>query len=145
MPELPEVETIVQALAPRLTGRHIVSAELLAPLVFRHWPGASAEELIGRRITEVKRHGKHILITLDAGLLILHLGMTGKLLFDVPVGPHTPAVFGLDDSILLYEDIRMFGSIEYRQELPKRIASLGPEPLDITPESFYASPHRSHA
>ena len=138
MPELPEVETIVRALAPRLQGRRILSAELLAPLVLRHWPDASSEQISGQRVREVRRHGKHIVITLERGVLVIHLGMTGKLLFDAPRGPHTRAIFFLDDAELHYEDIRMFGSIEFHDALPERMASLGPEPFDLSAADFHA-------
>jgi formamidopyrimidine-DNA glycosylase len=137
VPELPEVETIVRALAPRLQGRRIRAAELLAPLVLRHWPNASGDQIINQRIRRVERHGKHIVITLEEGVLVIHLGMTGKLLFDAPRTPHTRAIFLLDDAELLYEDIRMFGSIEFHKALPPRMSALGPEPFDIAPDQFF--------
>lgn len=137
MPELPEVETIVRALAPRLEGRRILSAELLAPLVLRHWPDASPDMITGQRIRGVHRYGKHIVIQLEGGVLVIHLGMTGKLLFDAPRTPHTRAIFFLDDAELLYEDIRMFGSIEFHDALPQRMAVLGPEPFDLSASDFY--------
>jgi formamidopyrimidine-DNA glycosylase len=54
--------------------------------------------------------------------------MTGQLLFDSAPGPHTRAIFRLDDGTLLYDDIRMFGSIECGDE-PARTARLGPDAL----------------
>ncbi len=145
MPELPEVETIVRALAPRLQGRRIRSAELLAPLVLRHWPDASPEQITGQRILRVQRHGKHIVLTLEEGVLVIHLGMTGKLLFDAPRAVHTRAIFLLDDAELVYEDIRMFGSIEFHATLPARMEALGPEPFDLQPEDFFQRIRQSRA
>src|SRR5436305_4156416 len=116
MPELPEVETIVRALAPRLTGRHILSVEVLQPRIVRYSKHDIAASATGQRIRRVRRHGKFILVDLDNGLLTIHLGMTGQLLFNTDRSPWTRVVFRLDDSELLYDDPRMFGSIEYSPE-----------------------------
>jgi formamidopyrimidine-DNA glycosylase len=132
MPELPEVETIVRELAPRIVGRHILTAEVLHPLIVRYSRLSLPELLPGRRIEEVLRHGKFILIRLDEGWLTVHLGMTGQLLIDGAIGPHTRAIFRLDDSTLVYDDIRMFGSIEWTPE-PARTTRLGPDALAAPP------------
>jgi formamidopyrimidine-DNA glycosylase len=136
MPELPEVETIVRELRPRLTGRHIVSAEVLHPRITRFCTEDLGSVISGCRIDEVLRRGKFILLRLDRGWITIHLGMTGKIVFDARPGPHTRAVFVLDDSTLLYQDSRMFGSIEWSAE-PHRIARLGPDALasgDLPPD-----------
>lgn len=138
MPELPEVETIVRALAPRLLGRHIVSAEFMAPLVLRHCADPSPDTLAGQSIQRVERRGKFILIHLDRTVLAIHLGMTGQLLFDSGRTPYTRAIFAMDDVTLFYDDIRQFGSIEWSASIPHRIEELGPEPFDITPAEFFA-------
>jgi formamidopyrimidine-DNA glycosylase len=136
MPELPEVETIVRELRPRLTGRHIVSAEVLHPRIVRYCDEDLSSAAAGRRIEEILRHGKFILLRLDRGWITIHLGMTGRIVFDAPPGPYTRAVFVLDDSTLLYDDVRMFGSIEWSAE-PGRTSRLGPDALasgDLPPE-----------
>ena len=138
MPELPEVETIVRELAPRIQGRHIVSAEILHPRAARYSKYDISVHAAGRRIVDVARHGKFIVIQLDQGFLTLHLGMTGKILFDTPRTPYTRAVFQLDDSTLLFDDIRTFGSVEYAPT-SERTAALGPEPLAVTDAEFFAS------
>jgi formamidopyrimidine-DNA glycosylase len=137
MPELPEIETIVRELAPRIRGRRIISAEILHPRAVRYSKLDVATHGAGRRIADVARHGKFIVIQLDKGCLTVHLGMTGQLLFDSPRTPYTRAVFHLDDATLLFEDIRTFGSIEYAPE-PERTAALGPEPLAVTSAEFYS-------
>lgn len=136
MPELPEVETIVRDIAPRLEGRHIHSAEVFSPLVLRNNKGSLADALAGRKILSVRRHGKHVLLHLDRGVLVIHLGMTGKLLFNSQPTSHTRAILALDDSTLVYDDIRMFGSLEWCPELPQRIKVLGPEPFEIDAPQF---------
>ena len=136
MPELPEVETVVRSLTPHLIGRRILHAEFRSKFVTPGDRAALAECVQGRIIRAVSRYGKFILIELDRGILTIHLGMTGKLLFDGPRGPHSYAVFELDRGALIYDDPRQFGRIEWRQSLPDRLSRLGPEPLSISIEDF---------
>jgi formamidopyrimidine-DNA glycosylase len=138
MPELPEVETIVRALAPQIRGRRIVSAEILHPRTVRHSHHDVAANAAGRLIREVVRHGKFIVVQLDQGCLTIHLGMTGQLLLDSRRTPYTRAIFQLDDAILMFDDIRTFGSIEWAPT-PERTERLGPEPLSADVTAFFAS------
>ena len=143
MPELPEVETIARTLAPRLRGRRIESAEFRCLRVLRGDPDSTAEKLAGRKITGVRRHGKFLLIELDRGAyLVVHLGMTGKLLLNGAPGKHTHAVFTLDRGVLLYDDMRQFGRLEFSESLPDRISKLGPEPLEVKLDVFSKSLRR---
>ncbi len=135
MPELPEVETVVRTLAPHLLGRRIVSASFTSRFVTPGNRRRLAERIAGRRIESVRRRGKFIVIELDAGTLAVHLGMTGKLLLDRAAGEHTRGVFTLDSGVLLYDDPRQFGRIEW---CPARVERLGPEPLEIGFEEFRA-------
>jgi formamidopyrimidine-DNA glycosylase len=139
MPELPEVETIVNAISPRLAGRRITSAEFLSPLVLRHCHEPDPQELVFQSVRTVERRGKFILIHLETHVVAIHLGMTGKLLFDSGRTPYTRAIFGFDSFTLFYEDIRQFGSIEWSAAVPERISVLGPEPFDVTPREFFES------
>ena len=133
MPELPEVETIVRSLAPKLTGRRVRSAEFFAARVMR---GAPEPELAGHTVQSVTRHGKHILLQFDHGTLAIHLGMTGKLLLDGEPTPYLRAEIVLDGCRLLFDDIRQFGRMAWGEALPENVARLGPEPLEITPAEF---------
>ena len=136
MPELPEVETVVRSVAAHLTGRRIVSTRFTSRFVT---PGNRAKltrRLAGRRIESVTRRGKFILIALDQGTLTVHLGMTGKLLLEGEASEHTHGVFHLDDGMLLYHDPRQFGRIEFSEDVPPRVARLGPEPLEIGFDEF---------
>jgi len=119
MPELPEVETVVRTLRPRLTGRTIVAAT--------GDPKLTPAAVIGQTIREVSRYGKYISLRFDQGLLLVHLRMTGKLLFDGARTPYTRAEFVLDQGTLLYDDIRRFGRITWVQIYP----SQGPDPLEV--------------
>jgi formamidopyrimidine-DNA glycosylase len=133
VPELPEVETVVRSLAPHLTGRRILSATFSSKFVTPGNRRKLAARLAGRSIQSVKRRGKFILITLDQGILAVHLGMTGKLLLEGAESEHTHGVFTLDEGVLLYDDPRQFGRIEWS---PARVNKLGPEPLEIGLEEF---------
>lgn len=133
MPELPEVETIVRALRPRLEGCLITSARYSPSRVFR---GEFPPELAGARIERVRRHGKYILWGLDRGTLAMHLGMTGKLLFNAPQTPYVRAEFDLEGLRLTYDDIRQFGRIAWSEALPSLVARLGPDPLEVPLEEF---------
>lgn len=132
MPELPEVETVVRSLAPWLTGRRILQAVARSRRVVRSSLGGAE----GQAVRAVRRHGKHILVELEHGILDIHLGMTGKLLLGGRHGPHTRAWFELDRGELVYDDPRQFGRIEYGARLPERTARLGPDALAVSEDEF---------
>ena len=140
MPELPEVETVVRSLRPAIVGRRILNAEFSGRRVLIGSARETADALAGRKIAAVERYGKFIAIRLDQGYLVVHLGMTGRLLIlpkpDGAPSKWTHAVFTLDGGTLIYEDPRQFGRIEYGLDLPARVGALGPEPLEVTLEEF---------
>src|SRR6266550_5602578 len=136
MPELPEVETVRRGLALRISGRRITRAELRRADLRRPFPPALAARLDGARIGALGRRGKYILIELDAdGLLLLHLGMSGRVTVAtgaLPDAPHDHVVLTLDDdTVIRFNDPRRFGLIDYlkRGEAAQHplLAELGPE------------------
>jgi formamidopyrimidine-DNA glycosylase len=139
VPELPEVETVTRSILP-LIGRRIVAAEFRAVRVLRGGdPDHMAARLVGRKIVAIKRYGKYILISIEGGgYLVVHLGMTGKLLLGGPPGKHTHAILTLDRGTLMYDDSRQFGRLLFSEEFPERILKLGPEPLEVSFEDFAA-------
>jgi len=138
MPELPEVETIRRSLEPHVAGRRILAAEFLCLRVLRGGdPDEMAARLAGRRVIALRRRGKFLLFELEGGLILLvHLGMTGKLLMGAEPGPHTHAIITLESGALLYDDSRQFGCLELHDSVPARVARLGPEPLEVGFEEF---------
>ena len=136
MPELPEVETVVRSLAPKLIGRRIMDARFSSHHVVRQKFPVLRRRLLNQLVKSVERHGKFIVLTLDHGVLVIHLGMTGKLLLDAEPGPYARAVFELDQGLLVYDDIRHFGRIEWSAEMPERAAALGPDALSISFDDF---------
>jgi len=138
VPELPEVETVVRTIAPKLTGRHIVRAQFSSNHVVRESFARLAKRVAGQRIGAVTRHGKFIVIALERGNLLVHLGMTGRLIVNGETGPYTRAVFELDEGELVYNDPRQFGRIEWSEGLPERVARLGPDALTVSEDEFLA-------
>jgi formamidopyrimidine-DNA glycosylase len=129
MPELPEVETVVRTLGPRIVGRRIVEVRALSRRVVPRPIGRAA----GGTVQAVRRLGKHILVELDRGILDIHLGMTGAVLVNATPGPYTRAWFRLDSGTLIYNDPRMFGRIRFGKQAP---AGLGPDPLEVGAGEF---------
>jgi len=133
---LPEVETVVRSLAPKLTGRRILRGQFFSRHVVRQNFAALARRVRDQAVRSVTRHGKFIVMELDNGVLCVHLGMTGKLLFDSAPGPYARAIFELDEGLLVYDDVRHFGRIEWSAKLPDRAGALGPDALTISLEDF---------
>ncbi|MEM7021302.1 MAG: bifunctional DNA-formamidopyrimidine glycosylase/DNA-(apurinic or apyrimidinic site) lyase [Pseudomonadota bacterium] len=137
MPELPEVETTMRALAASLTGRVITDVTQRRPDLRFPLPRHLDKRLVGRRMVRFGRRAKYILAELDRDeTMLLHLGMSGRLLLGgAPAGPHEHLTFGFDDgSLLRYVDPRRFGMLDmaptaHLQGHP-RLADLGLEPLD---------------
>jgi formamidopyrimidine-DNA glycosylase len=141
MPELPEVQTIVATLSPRIAMRPIrallhLRDDMLLPRGF-DLGGA----LAGRTIHQITRRGKRIIILLDnAQSLLIHLGMTGRLTIEpasTPLAPHTHLVLDLANhdgrrEQLRFRDPRRFGQIRWLGSAPCD-DDLGPEPLSMRP------------
>jgi formamidopyrimidine-DNA glycosylase len=139
MPELPEVETVRRGLALRMSGRRIVRAELRRPDLRRPFPPMLAERLDGAQIGGLARRGKYILIELDeTGLLLLHLGMSGRITAGGPGdtdAKHDHVVLTLDDgTVVRLNDARRFGVLDYLRRGEEAshplLAGMGPEPLE---------------
>lgn len=146
MPELPEVQSVVDELGARLGGRTFApGAEILwAPTVGYPDAAGFAAKLIGRTVQGVRRRAKYIIIDLDSGeVLVAHLRMTGRLHFAAPEEApdrHLRARFPLDDGTdLRFADMRKFGRLylggEEEVAAVTALGTLGPEPLerDFTP------------
>ncbi len=149
MPELPEVETVVRALAPVLCRQRIVGVRVGSQRLRRSWQTDWKWPTKGsRRVVAVRRRGKWIIVELSqAECLLVHLGMTGRLQVaprDQPEEPHTHLVFQLapGKKELRFRDPRRFGSVGLvpagdltgffeRQRL-------GPEPFEVTPGELFA-------
>jgi len=141
MPELPDVETIVRGLPPRLRGRRVESIWWSGKRLHlrRKVDVAGLRAVaVSRAISGVRRVGKFIMIdvagTPDTGVLI-QLGMTGRLRVEVataPRPPHTHVVLRLaGGEELRFADARRFGWVEPGRPFSASpaLARLGPDPL----------------
>ena len=169
MPELPEIETIVRDLRPAISGR-IITAMVIRQKAEKHLlnndPFTFYEGVIGQEISTVLRKGKYILLPLtNSNVIVLHLGMTGKLLLrPIPqvsfddrfsgeenIDKHTHVMLELSDLYeedredleLAFNDVRLFGQIWLAQNVQNieqidipGLRDLGPDALGVSLAEF---------
>jgi formamidopyrimidine-DNA glycosylase len=135
MPELPEVEVTRRSFADRIASARILALQMGKPL---RWPlGVAAASLVGQQIWGVRRRGKYLLLDLEQGLLLVHLGMSGSLNFaptQPEAGPHDHMDLVTDRGVLRLHDPRRFGAVvwapsEDSPQAQKLLGRLGVEPL----------------
>ncbi len=139
VPELPEVETVMQALKPHLIGEKFTAintytSKLRTPLDIVDRP-----ELLNQAIIKLWRRAKYIIIEFENNYkLIHHLGMTGSWRIESPSiqrQKHDHVEFYLSSGhVLRYNDPRRFGQliiIEPGINLTEHqlFKKLAPEPL----------------
>ncbi|MGH7091568.1 MAG: DNA-formamidopyrimidine glycosylase family protein, partial [Stellaceae bacterium] len=141
MPELPEVETVARGLERALQGRRIAALRLNRADLRWPLPPGLRDCLERRRIVAVGRRAKYLLLHLDdGGVVLAHLGMSGRLVIDGTHGTgedrrHDHVVITFEDgSVLRFNDARRFGFLDYAPsaaalEAHPRLKALGPEPL----------------
>jgi formamidopyrimidine-DNA glycosylase len=139
MPELPEVETTRRGLDGLLRGRRFTRARVRDARLRWPVPADLDARIAGRRVSAVRRRAKYLLIELDRGWLLLHLGMSGSLrVIDAATPPevHDHVDLVLDNGqALRLRDPRRFGSLHWIDAHPERhplLARLGVEPLSET-------------
>ena len=141
MPELPEVEVTRLSFADRIANAHISDVRVGKPL---RWPlGVAPASLVGKKVLGVRRRGKYLLMDLNEGLVLWHLGMSGSLSF-MPTAnnsfaishPQTHDHFDLltTHGLLRLNDPRRFGAVVYAESETSAVAQkllghLGVEPL----------------
>lgn len=146
MPELPEVETVRRGLAPAMEGFVITRAQVNRPDLRWPFPQNMAERLTGKRVLQLRRRSKYILVDLDSGeTALIHLGMSGRMLVSGdPLGQfvHTHPAPEKHDHVVLdmengaritFNDPRRFGAMDLFAtadgESHPLLAAIGPEPL----------------
>jgi formamidopyrimidine-DNA glycosylase len=159
MPELPEVETVVRDLRPRIVGAQISGARTSWSRTLRtHDAEAFDAAVRGRQIEAVGRRAKLLVVELSGGVaLTIHLKMTGQLFVvpaAAPLDPYVRLVLAFADGReLRFRDIRKFGRVGFYErhggtgELVNEpggsavFAGHGPEPLD---DAFTVAVFRRH-
>jgi len=135
MPELPEVETTRRGLAPLVVAARISRLTVREPRL--RWPIAPGlnRDVAGRAVKALNRRGKYLLLEIDDGCLVIHLGMSGSLRYlrqAEPIGTHDHFDIELvGGAVLRFNDPRRFGSLHFTLEPDSHplLCDLGPEPL----------------
>lgn len=143
MPELPEVETVVRGLRPKLEGLRLKQVEQRRPDLRFPLPENFAARLRGRRVERIVRRAKYMLLHLDDGqVLLCHLGMSGRMVVvergvngrRPPLDRHDHVIFTTESGTeVRFNDTRRFGIMdivaEEALEAHPLLRALGPEPL----------------
>ena len=145
MPELPEVETVKEALNQTVKGQTIKEIELrYEPMVKNMSAAELKEKLINQTIQAVSRRGKYLVFHFDDYQLLSHLRMEGKYFYvdsDFELNPHVHVIFTLENGKrLLYQDTRKFGTyhlydkaIDLETTAPFQVLGLEPFATEFTP------------
>jgi formamidopyrimidine-DNA glycosylase len=136
MPELPEVQTIVNDLnAANLIGITISSAKVSWPrAIAQPSAGLFCRRIKGQTLTAIRRRGKYLVFDVaDGHTMLLHLRMSGRLHLlsaDIPRDKHEHVILGFDDGRQLrFHDTRKFGRLHLLKDPSRILDRLGPEPL----------------
>lgn len=136
MPELPEVETTRRGIAPHLLDETVVQVIVRNPQL--RWPVTTSlnKKLQGEKIVKVSRRGKYILLQVERGTTLIHLGMSGSLRIvdaNMPAEKHDHIdIVVSSGKCLRFHDPRRFGSVVWAGKQPlqhKLLQNLGPEPF----------------
>jgi formamidopyrimidine-DNA glycosylase len=161
MPELPEVQSIINSLrqghdgTPSIIGQTITYAHV-------YWDRSIAEPdpytfthlIPGRVVKDIQRRGKFVHILLDQGHLLMHLRMSGDLLMEAIAPQDDPQRQRKHDRViiefssgwhLVFIDPRKFGQIWLTDQPENQFKHLGPEPFDpeLTPDRLFSLLSRS--
>lgn len=137
MPELPEVETVVNTLKKLVLNKRIES-------VTSYWDNIIAypdiseftEAIKGQQIIDINRRGKYIIFNLTSKTLVSHLRMEGKYFVysnDVEKDKHSHIIFKFEDGGQMhYNDVRKFGKMYLydESEALRILENVGLEPWD---------------
>ncbi|SNX27836.1 DNA-(apurinic or apyrimidinic site) lyase [Polynucleobacter meluiroseus] len=114
MPELPEVEVTRLGIQPHLQGRKMTAVKVLDGRLRWPVPNHLASTLPSQTVHKVERRGKYLLIEMDTGYLVIHLGMTGTLRVlpsSDPLKVHDRVTFEFGELSLRLHDPRKFGAV----------------------------------
>lgn len=146
MPELPEVETVKNALLKAVDKANITKVRIFNNRFRKIIPDDFAQRIEGAQITTIRRKAKYLLLELNNGLTIIwHLGMSGK----VKISDFTPQnlekhdhiLIETDKATLIFNDARRFGMLTYTEtsdlENDPLFAHIGIDPFDERLDELY--------
>jgi formamidopyrimidine-DNA glycosylase len=114
MPELPEVEVTRLGIAPHLEGKKVSAVKVLDGRLRWPVPAGLGRILFGQKVQSIQRRGKYLLVEVEMGHLLIHLGMTGTLRImpaDEPLKPHDRVTIEFGKKSLRLHDPRKFGAV----------------------------------
>jgi formamidopyrimidine-DNA glycosylase len=114
MPELPEVEVTRLGIAPHLEGRKVTAVKIIDWRLRWPVPVSLSKSLPGQKVSTIERRGKYLLLEMDTGYLLIHLGMTGTLRVlpsSDPLKTHDRVTFEFGKLSLRLHDPRKFGAV----------------------------------
>ncbi|KKS65892.1 MAG: Formamidopyrimidine-DNA glycosylase [Parcubacteria group bacterium GW2011_GWA1_42_7] len=135
MPELPEVETITKQLDKSVSGKKINEAEIFVPKIVKNSKKEFEKIIFDAKIKKIGRRAKLAIFELNNGWsLLIHLKLTGQLIFNGEKNKHTAVIFNFSDGTrLIFNDLRKFGYIKpiKTEDLNDFFEKekIGPEPL----------------
>ena len=124
MPELPEVETVRRGLEKAMVGRRINQVVVRRSDLRRPLPQNFSDMLTGRKITQLDRRAKYLLVYLDSGdVVLVHLGMSGRMIVEqgteveVAARRHEHIAFSVGNgTVVRFSDPRRFGLMDLTRE-----------------------------
>jgi len=140
VPELPEVESVARALRSTLEGRRATGLKVRWAGILEPSSRAVRAACVGRVLTGVHRRGKYLILTFtsddgDCGHVMVHLRMSGQLLFDPDDAPdkHTHLIWDFEGRPLHYRDVRKFGrwTVVDNATDPSAMSHVGPDMLEV--------------
>ena len=156
MPELPEVETIIQRLKngdlhhPPVPGHIIQSIEVTWDrIIAKPNPDDFKNNIIGKEIIDARRRGKFLHFPLNKGHMIAHLRMSGNMRMErrltdesktIPIEEYDKVIINFQENWrLVFVSIRKFGRMWYVEDQKTLFGDLGPEPLgeDFSANKLY--------
>jgi len=140
MPELPEVQTVVDTLRPKVRGKRVTSVRLNRTDIVQPSGFDLVAQLNDKIIEDVTRRGKKIVFRLnDDQQFYIHLGMTGRLTAETTsaaLRPHTHLVLKVADLEVRFSDPRRFGGVFWLGHNASADDRMGPEPLTTRPQQL---------
>ena len=151
MPELPEVEIVKRSLFQMINRAKIIDIKIKNKNLRYKIENLFSEKLIGQKILKISRRSKYLIFHFKKKLLLIHLGMSGKILvtrnkdnkvfktsfyYDLNVNPkHSHIYFKLNNGfVLIYNDVRRFGFLKLYNTVKLNniifLNKLGLEPLN---------------
>ena len=123
MPELPEVEVTRLGIAPHLEGRKVTAVKIIDGRLRWPVPVSLSKSLPGQKVSTIERRGKYLILEMDTGYLLIHLGMTGTL-----------RVLPSSDPLKTHDRVTLeFGKLSLRLHDPRKLGAVLWHPKSKSP------------